>query len=87
MKVLKAQRTLAVPEGVEVTLKARKISVTGPRGTLKRDFTYLPRIDVSYDKEAGLITTHSVYRCHHVVPAFHFCARQPPLLGLLPEPE
>lgn len=52
MKVLKAQRTLEVPDGVEVTLKARKITVKGPRGTLTRDFTHLPRIDLHHDKEA-----------------------------------
>ena len=51
MKVLKAQRELAIPEGVDVTLKARKITVKGPRGTLSRDFTHLPRIDLHHDKE------------------------------------
>jgi large subunit ribosomal protein L9e len=51
MKVLKAQRELAIPDGIEVTLKARKIVVKGPRGTLQRDFTHLPRIDLHHDKE------------------------------------
>jgi large subunit ribosomal protein L9e len=51
MKVLRARRELAIPEGVEVNLHARKISVKGPRGSLSRDFTYLPRIDIHHDKE------------------------------------
>ena len=55
MKVLKAQRELAIPEGVDVTLKARKITVKGPRGTLSRDFTHLPRIDLHHDKEKNQI--------------------------------
>ena len=52
MKVLRARRELAIPEGVEVNLHARKINVKGPRGSLSRDFTYLPRIDIHHDKEA-----------------------------------
>ena len=55
MKVLRARRELAIPEGVEVNLHARKISVKGPRGSLSRDFTYLPRIDIHHDKEARKI--------------------------------
>ena len=55
MKVLKAQRVLPIPDGVEVTLKARKITVKGPRGTLSRDFTHLPRIDLYHDKEGQQI--------------------------------
>jgi|UniRef100_A0A7S0XAG4 large subunit ribosomal protein L9e len=55
MKVLKAQRIIAIPDGVEVTLKARKISVKGPRGSLSRDFTYMPRIDIHHDKEESKV--------------------------------
>merc|ERR1712216_538108 len=57
MKVLKAQRELQIPEGVDVTLKARKIVVKGPRGTLQRDFTHLPRLDMHHDKENNKIVT------------------------------
>jgi large subunit ribosomal protein L9e len=55
MKVLKATRELAIPDGVDVQLKARKITVKGPRGTLSRDFTHLPRIDLFHDKEKNVI--------------------------------
>jgi large subunit ribosomal protein L9e len=41
MKTLKATRTLTVPDGVTVTVKSRVVTVTGPRGTLKRDFGHL----------------------------------------------
>ena len=55
MKVLKATRELAIPDGIDVQLKARKITVKGPRGTLSRDFTHLPRIDLFHDKENNVI--------------------------------
>ena len=55
MKLMKAQRVLDIPEGVEVSLKARKISVKGPRGSLNRDFTHLPRIDLFHNKEENKI--------------------------------
>ena len=32
---------VAVPEGVTVTVKARKVTVKGPRGTLSKDFTHV----------------------------------------------
>lgn len=35
MKQLIASRTLTIPEGVEVEVKARQIKVTGPRGELQ----------------------------------------------------
>ena len=57
MKLLKSQRVLAVPEGVEVSLKARKITVKGPRGTLTRDFTHIPHVDMVYDKENNQIVS------------------------------
>ena len=55
MKILKSQRVLPVPDGVEVSLKARKITVKGPRGTLFRDFTHVPHVDMIYDKEKSQI--------------------------------
>ena len=55
MKVLKAERELAIPKGITVTLKARKISVKGPRGSLERDFTHVPRIDLYHNKEENKI--------------------------------
>jgi len=36
-----ASKDVAVPEGVKIEVKARKIRVKGPRGTLTRDFKHL----------------------------------------------
>ena len=55
MKILKSQRVLPIPAGVDVTLKARKFTVKGPRGVLTRDFTHVPRVDMVHDKESNTI--------------------------------
>ena len=41
MKLLTASRTLDIPAGVTVEIKARKVRVKGPRGTLQKDFKHL----------------------------------------------
>jgi len=38
MKTVLASRTIEIPDGVEVDIKARVVTVTGKRGTLVRDF-------------------------------------------------
>jgi large subunit ribosomal protein L9e len=58
MKILKSQRVLPIPEGVDVTLKARKFTVKGPRGVLTRDFTHVPRVDMVHDKESNTVISH-----------------------------
>ncbi|KAJ4457212.1 putative 60S ribosomal protein L9 [Paratrimastix pyriformis] len=40
MKLLHAHDSVAIPEGVKVELKNRRVRVTGPRGTLSRDFRH-----------------------------------------------
>jgi len=37
-----AQRTIPIPEGVELSVDGRKIKVAGPRGTLEEDLSHLP---------------------------------------------
>ena len=37
-----AQRSLPVPEGVQLTIDGRRIKATGPKGTLEEDFSHLP---------------------------------------------
>merc|ERR1712217_704264 len=34
--------SIKVPKGVKITIKAKKVEVTGKNGTLKRDFKHLP---------------------------------------------
>ena len=41
MKQLTATHTLAIPAGVKVEIKARRVRVKGPRGTLQKDFKHL----------------------------------------------
>ena len=41
MKTINIVREISVPEGVTCTIKARVVTVTGPRGVLVRDFKHL----------------------------------------------
>ncbi|PWA40168.1 Ribosomal protein L6 [Artemisia annua] len=41
MKTILSSETMDIPEGVTITVKAKIITVTGPRGTLTRDFKHL----------------------------------------------
>merc|ERR1719352_1387639 len=41
MKTVLASRNIEIPEGVKVEIKARFVKVTGPRGTLTRDFKHI----------------------------------------------
>ena len=40
MKTILASRTISVPEGVEIEVKAREVTVKGPRGTLFKSFKH-----------------------------------------------
>ncbi|GBG32610.1 60S ribosomal protein L9 [Hondaea fermentalgiana] len=40
MKTITASRLVPIPEGVEVTLKARTVIVEGPRGKLERNYSH-----------------------------------------------
>eukprot|EP00518_Triparma_eleuthera_P003550 CAMPEP_0182462392 /NCGR_PEP_ID=MMETSP1319-20130603/6673_1 /TAXON_ID=172717 /ORGANISM="Bolidomonas pacifica, Strain RCC208" /LENGTH=192 /DNA_ID=CAMNT_0024661819 /DNA_START=57 /DNA_END=635 /DNA_ORIENTATION=+ len=41
MKTVLASRTISVPEGVEIEIKAREVTVKGPRGTLFKSFKHI----------------------------------------------
>ena len=41
MRLVQSSRTLEIPADVTVEVKARKVRVKGPRGTLERDFKHL----------------------------------------------
>ena len=51
-----AQRSLTVPEGVQLTIDGRKIKATGPKGTLEEDFSHLP---VQFTLESGSLRVYS----------------------------
>jgi len=72
MRLPEISKIIQVPDGVEVTMEARKVTVKGEKGTLTRDFSYVPiSIDVNgktvrvwaewpRKKEASLVgTIHS----------------------------
>ncbi|EDK38560.1 hypothetical protein PGUG_02658 [Meyerozyma guilliermondii ATCC 6260] len=64
MKYIQTDQVLDIPEGVTVAIKARNITVTGPRGTLTKD---LKHIDVTFAKinnRAIKITVHNGDRKH-----------------------
>lgn len=42
MRAVEISKTIQVPDGVEVTLNGRKLTVKGAKGTLTRDFSYAP---------------------------------------------
>jgi large subunit ribosomal protein L6 len=72
MRLPEISKTIQVPDGVEVSLAGKKITVKGEKGALERDFSYVP-ISVEADgksvrvwaewprkKEASLVgTVHS----------------------------
>ncbi|XP_070553107.1 large ribosomal subunit protein uL6-like [Ptychodera flava] len=41
MKTIQSSRTVTIPEGVDISVKCRTVTVTGPRGTLVRNFNHL----------------------------------------------
>ena len=58
MRLIKKEIKIAVPAGVNVTAcKARKISVTGPRGTLHRDFHHVPKLDLHLNEDNEVVAT------------------------------
>lgn len=64
MKYIQSDQVLEIPEGVTVEIKARIITVTGPRGTLSKN---LRHIDVTFNKinnRAIRITVHNGDRKH-----------------------
>lgn len=42
MKTIQTTETISIPAEVKVELNGRKIKVTGPRGTLERNFSFIP---------------------------------------------
>jgi large subunit ribosomal protein L6 len=42
MRLPEISKTIRVPDGVEVNVEGRKVTVKGAKGTLTRDFSYVP---------------------------------------------
>jgi large subunit ribosomal protein L6 len=51
MRLPEISKTIQVPDGVEMKVEGRKVTVNGTKGTLTRDFSYVPiSIDATNDK-------------------------------------
>ncbi len=50
-----AQKSMTIPESVQLTIDGRKVRVTGPGGTLEEDFSHLP---VYFALEGGAIRVY-----------------------------
>ncbi len=50
MRLPEISKTIHVPEGVTMTLEGRKVTVKGEKGTLVRDFSYVPIFIEANDK-------------------------------------
>eukprot|EP00877_Chromochloris_zofingiensis_P012392 jgi/Chrzof1/7406/Cz02g22040.t1 len=61
MKLLVSSRTVAIPSGVEIEVKGRKVRVKGPRGVLLREFKHLA-VDMYMIEEDG--TQKLKVECH-----------------------
>ncbi|KAH3679572.1 hypothetical protein WICMUC_000905 [Wickerhamomyces mucosus] len=64
MKYIRTDQILDIPEGVNLQIKSRVVTVTGPRGTLTKD---LKHIDVTFTKVSNKqvkITVHNGDRKH-----------------------
>jgi large subunit ribosomal protein L9e len=57
MKFHQVTKTVTIPEGCTVSVKARQVEVKGPRGTLKRDFRHQNvEMELSEDKKTITLT-------------------------------
>jgi len=61
MKYIHSQESLTIPEGVDVSIRSRIVTVNGPRGELKKDLKHLA---VSFEKSAKSNNT-IVISLHH----------------------
>ncbi|VDI15344.1 large subunit ribosomal protein L9e [Mytilus galloprovincialis] len=49
MKILNSNQSVVIPEGLTGKVRSRKVTITGPRGTLVREFRHLA-VDISMPK-------------------------------------
>ena len=55
VKTILKTETVAVPDGVTVSIKTRKVNVSGPRGKLFLDLSHLP-IDLKVGEDGKSVT-------------------------------
>jgi large subunit ribosomal protein L9e len=54
MRLLKVTEIVQIPAGVTVTVKTRKVTVTGKRGTLEKDFKHT-RLEMKLVKDNTML--------------------------------
>eukprot|EP00124_Ichthyophonus_hoferi_P002896 Ihof_evm10s220 gene=Ihof_evmTU10s220 len=75
MKTILGTETITIPEDVTIAVKSRKVTITGPRGVLVREFKHLNlelrlltakklRVDVWFGKRKDLACVHTI--CTHI---------------------
>ncbi|KAL0223229.1 hypothetical protein P9112_002619 [Eukaryota sp. TZLM1-RC] len=57
MRPVKVEDFVKIPKGVTITVKSRKVVVTGPRGTLSRDFTH-QTFDMAVERDRLRVTCY-----------------------------
>merc|ERR1712157_278658 len=77
-KTILATESIKIPEGVEVEVKARQIKVTGPRGSLSRNFKHINtaltktdetiRVDIWFASRSQVACVRTV--CSHIQNMF-----------------
>ena len=65
MKILNTKQSVTIPEGVEASVKARVVTIKGPRGTLDRSFRHLA-IDI-FMPDKNTITVKSLTLSNTIV--------------------
>lgn len=47
VKAIKYSRTVEIPEGIKVSVEGKRVSVSGPKGTIERDFSHAIGVSIS----------------------------------------
>ena len=69
MKDLSSIETLPIPEGVEIKLKSRVVTVTGPRGTLTKAVKHIQMdIQIVSERRRARIFPAQVASCISICP-------------------
>lgn len=76
MKIVLASRTVEIPDGVEVEAKARVVTVTGPHGSLTRDFKHIPLACRSVTRTETIDDTEDVIEKKYVQIDLWFATRK-----------
>ena len=62
MKVIKSANSLTIPEGIELTVRNRVVTVTGVRGSLTKKFNHAP---VDLKKDGNTVRSFYCYLLRH----------------------